>query len=427
MSSILSAISGHFSKSLILGTVLPVAVFVILSLIFVAPLLPVDWLFLKPLEVLDTQWKVIAISFLVLVLSGVLYNLNVTLTRLFEGYPWKDSLLGKLRTCRYQAEFDAAQARWMGMRTLLRVLSPSDLRYEKIKDKWNDFGRALNNEFPSLRSLVLPTRLGNVIRSFEDYPYRQYGIRAITLWPRLIGKIDKDYAAAIDDAKTSLDFMLNGSFLSGATALAILCLGLIYPSNLASLSSIILWVLEIILFAVTARLLYLASIGRASAWGAMIRGAFDLYRWDLLKQLGYRRVPATMAEERELWDNISVRMIVGDSPRLRLAEYSGRATFARGEPYVVDLETSRGASLPDTSGAITFTLGVKNVDEQGRTARRVVVMDTLPNGFDYEWGSANANGRRVEIDGANPYRFKIGDLSPNQEVMVTYRAIPRNG
>ena len=93
---------------------------------------------------------------------------------------------------------------------------------------------------------------------------------------------------------------------------------------------------------------------------------------------------------------------------------------------MVDLQTSRGASLPDTSGTITFTLVVKNVDEQGRTARRVVVTDTLPDGFDYEWGSANANGQRVEIEGANPYRFKIGDLSPNQEAMVNYRAIPRN-
>jgi uncharacterized repeat protein (TIGR01451 family) len=406
-----------------MGAALPAALFIILCLIFVVPLLPADWLLLSRLEVLDTEWRIVAISLLVLVLSGALYNLNVTLTRFFEGYPWKDSWLGRQRVRTYQARFDAAKARWLGLRSLLRVLGASDPRYEKIKAKWNEFGRSLNNEFPEQRDLVLPTQLGNVIRSFEDYPHRQYGIRAITLWPRLVAKVDKDYAAAIDDAKTSLDFMLNGSFLSGVTAVALLVLGLLYPSNLSSLSSLIIWVIEIGLFGVTAWLLYLASIGRASAWGATVRAAFDLYRWDLLKQLGYRRVPATMAEERELWENISVRMIVGETPRLRLPEYSVRATFARGEPYVVELETSRGITVSGTGGPVTFMVAVKNVDPQGRTAKRVVVTDTLPGGFYYEWGSASVNGNAVQTNGANPHRFELGDIRADQQVLLTYRAI----
>ncbi|HEY9502806.1 MAG TPA: hypothetical protein VIR01_14320, partial [Pyrinomonadaceae bacterium] len=109
MSSILSAISGHFSRSLMMGAALPAALFIILCLIFVVPLLPADWLLLSRLEVLDTEWRIVAISLLVLVLSGALYNLNVTLTRFFEGYPWKDSWLGRQRVRTYQARFDAAK------------------------------------------------------------------------------------------------------------------------------------------------------------------------------------------------------------------------------------------------------------------------------------------------------------------------------
>jgi hypothetical protein len=77
-----------------------------------------------------------------------------------------------------------------------------------------DAGRRLNEEFPIERTSVLPTRLGNVIRSFEDYPERQYGMDGVTLWPRLVAKINKDHATVIEDAKITFDFLLNSAVLS---------------------------------------------------------------------------------------------------------------------------------------------------------------------------------------------------------------------
>jgi len=49
MTSILSSISGQFSKSLILGTLLPVVLFLILGMVFVIPLFPYEWHFLNQL------------------------------------------------------------------------------------------------------------------------------------------------------------------------------------------------------------------------------------------------------------------------------------------------------------------------------------------------------------------------------------------
>jgi uncharacterized repeat protein (TIGR01451 family) len=426
MTNILSAISGQFSKSLLLGTFLPVVVFVILGLLFVAPLVPTDWPLLSPLAALDPQWKLIVILFTMIVLSGLLYNLNIPLIRFYEGYPWQAAWIGVWRKAHYQAKFDAAQAHWRGLRTLLYAVqgqSPKDERIPGIIQKWKAAGEQVNTEFPKERASVLPTRLGNAIRSFEGYADRQYGIAAITLWPRLIAKIDKDYAAMMDDAKVSLDFMLNCSFLSGALALMILIVGLIYPAPLASPRLWTPWLIEVMIFAVLTYLFYLWAIPCAVAWGSTVKGAFDLYRWDLLKQLGYKRVPATMAEERSLWDDISLQMIYGDSPRIRWAEYALTPTYARGEPYTLDLTAARGVNLPDPSGVVKVTLQITNVSN--KTAKRVVVTDTLPDGLDYEWDSASVGAAKVAVVGANPYHFEVGDLDSGQAVTLTYRAIPR--
>jgi uncharacterized repeat protein (TIGR01451 family) len=227
----------------------------------------------------------------------------------------------------------------------------------------------------------------------------------------------------MDDAKVSLDFMLNCSFLSGALALMILIVGLIYPAPLASPRLWTPWLIEVMIFAVLTYLFYLWAIPCAVAWGSTVKGAFDLYRWDLLKQLGYKRVPATMAEERSLWDDISLQMIYGDSPRIRWAEYALTPTYARGEPYTLDLTAARGVNLPDPSGVVKVTLQITNVSN--KTAKRVVVTDTLPDGLDYEWDSASVGAAKVAVVGANPYHFEVGDLDSGQAVTLTYRAIPR--
>jgi hypothetical protein len=410
MISILSTISGQFAKSLILGAFFPAVVFVILALILAVPLFPSDGALLKPLETIDTQWRLITIFFTIIVLSGLLYNLNIPIIRFYEGYLWQNSWIGRRRTGHYQAQFRAVHARRQGMRTLLRAIR-NDNRYEesykKVLDEWNRIGRAVNNEFPIDEGSVLPTRLGNVIRSFEDYPRRQYGISAITLWPRFVAKIDKDYAKAIDDTKVSLDFTLNSSVLSAALALAILLFGLLYPTRLSLPHFCVPWMAEIIVFAGLGYWFYLLSIGRAGAWGVMVKGVFDLYRWALLEQLGHKRVPTTMAEERALWKDISLQLIYGDKPpagpRVGYVLTSPPSTFARSEDSQdISLEITRGIRPPN-----------------------VVVTDTLPDDFDYEWDSARINGECVQVTGLNPYQFLVGDMESGAEVILAYRAVPR--
>lgn len=472
MTSILSTISGYFSKSLILGTFMPVAVFVILALL--VPFFPDGFLLFRPLEQLETQWKVVAISFIIILISGMIYNLNIPIIRLYEGYVWKDSLIGQIRTRHYQSKFDAVTSRDKRMAALLLAMDPDTAStayqqiiraeiveklgilcphlpalasegtrtathstpddqwirlYSAILDEWNFNKRRVNSEFPGERSLVLPTRLGNVIRSYEYYPEREYKIDSITLWPRLIACIDKEYAVSIDDAKISFDFMINSSALSAMMVLLLLIAGLAYPAHLASASLFWQWLIEIISFALASYIFYFLSIYRAGAWGDMVKSAFDLYRWKLLDQLGYKQELKSKDEERSLWDAISLQMILGDRQSgPRITGYASEppsvepATFARCVPSDVQLELTRGIRSRSYDGALKIILRVENVDDKGRIARDVVLTDTPPEGFEYEWGSARVDGELIDVSGINPYRFEIGHLRPQAQSILTYWA-----
>jgi hypothetical protein len=434
MTAILSSISGQFSKALFLGAFFPSVVFVILGMIFALPLFPAEFGLLKPLEALGVEWKVVFLIFLTLVISGLLYNLNISIIRLYEGYPWKDSWIGSYFLPRQRTRFKAAQARHAGLPDVISYLEAragADAEdVQTVEDMRPRVGQQVNYAFPDEEALVLPTRLGNTIRSFEVYPARQYGMSSIALWPRLVAKVDKDYAAAIDEAKTSFDFMINSSVLSAALASVILTTGLSNPSSLGSTADWLRWALEVVVFLAFAYLLYRGSIGRASAWGSMVKGAFDLYRWDLLKQLGYQHVPKTVPQERSLWGNISRRTIYGDPPKEkgRLPDYAAAEAYARGTPAGVRLKVGRGLAEPDAKGKVVVTVRVENPDKH-RPVTTLVVTDTTAKEAAYLWNSARVDGQVVPVSGTNPYHFHLGERSipPLGELLLTYIAVPRKG
>ena len=435
MTSILSSISGQFSKSLILGTLLPVVLFLILGTLAVVPLFPYDWQLFKQLVALDSQ-AVVVFTFATVVLSGLLYSFNNAIRGYYEGYPWKDTWVGQWRIRHWQATLQdkkSMMARTLKLRNELMQRGSEEHRelLETMEEKRYRVGRELNDDFPHLSSLVRPTRLGNVIRSSETYPLSRYNMDSIALWPRLRAKVDKDYAAALDDAKTPLDFIINISVLSAALALLTLLVGLYYPVPLASRRGGIVWGLEVLFFTLLSYLAYLLAIIQTRQWGEMYRGAFDLYRGDLLKQFGYKRTPSNMVEERALWGDIGRQIIYGDPPTIlddppitTPAEYATVNTVAYGRlgdaPHAAVLQTTRGVSPGSKVGVIVVTLRVKNLDGQQRRLRRVVVRDALPDGYEYLWNSAKSAGEQVAVSGANPYYFEVGDLAYNAEKRLTY-------
>jgi hypothetical protein len=296
-------------------------------------------------------------------------------------------------------------------------------------------GLIVNREYPA-RGSVLPTKLGNVIRSFENYPQRQYKMAGITLYPRLVAIVDKDYLAQIDNAKSSFDFTINCSVLSAVLALSILVAGLVYPIPFSATEPGIFWLIKIAFFFFLSWGFYLSSIGRASEWGDLVKGAFDLYRWKLLAQLGFRRRPETMEAERDLWEAISAQMIFGDRPKMRPLEYVSPTPFARGAPRSAKLEITRGLSKTETKDILDVTVQIKNTDSHERIVKNVRLTDTIPEGASYVWTSGKiahkpfsndgdqvSPWRSAVVTGANPYQFSIGNLDYGDEVLVSYQIL----
>ncbi|HEV2833757.1 MAG TPA: hypothetical protein VGW58_00495 [Pyrinomonadaceae bacterium] len=485
MTSILSSISGYFSKSLILGTFLPVAIFTMLALILFVPYLPPDIVISSPLEGWEKEWRVIGISFVVIVVSGLIYNLNIPILRLYEGYPWRSSLIGSWLRRRERAKFDSAQLRLDAMRAALRAMegavkgNPANTTFisevmdnwrglvrqrtgdgltksrwfqswresleraqgEEITAQWQAIDQELRSEFslyrfelkhayPDKRALIMPTRLGNVIRSFEYYSQREYGIDSNQIWPRLAAVIPEDYAISIDDTKTTFDFMMNCSLLSAVLSFCVLIAGLVYPAPFVSPAMALWWLLKIVALVVLSYFFYRLSINRAHAWGLLVKSAFDLFRWDLLKKLGYAQIPKQRKDERALWTEISRQAIFGDRFDKKSLAYSEPAPAPDVYPTVrsssarARFEITRGVKAGNNGDSLVVYVRVKNADSA--TANGITVWDRLSDDLDFEWDSARLDSEKVHTSGINPYQFHIGNLVANREAILTYGAIKKD-
>ena len=220
---------------------------------------------------------------------------NRDLYRALEGY-------GKLNPLRVFRRFELAY-----YRQLNKEIDKLDNAYYEHLEAGTDLPESLKTKrlrlmierserFPDRESLILPTPFGNTLRAFESYPRVMYGLETIDGWSRLLAVIPTDYRNLIDSAKAQVDFWVNLFFLSLILVIASLSLIGIYR-NLPPL-----WLLAIIV------IILLISPWRARRlaveWGDFVKGAFDVYRFNLLDSLSIKR-PETRKEEFETWKNLA--------------------------------------------------------------------------------------------------------------------------
>lgn len=425
MSTIFSTVSGQFTKYLILGTLLPVAIFAALGLMFGQAVTPTSLPLVQALETLDKQWFTIAVIALTVVMSGLLYNLNTPIIRLYEGYPWRGSRIGKWRVERIQTRLDEASQLRDRLKIALDILKKNQADPNvaaQLQLRRTRVSVLTRSGLPS-RNQILPTSLGNAIKSFEEYPFLQYGMDAVTLWPRIVAVASKEYLTGIDDAKTSLNFFLNSSFLSAITSAVLLLVGLAFKRPFANDLTFTLWALEVVGLAVASWLFYRSSVGRATAWGELVKGTFDLYRWDLLKQLGYSQKPRTRQLEREIWTEISQQIVYRDppdSPPLPYEEAINDETVqVQTTPAGIQIRIAYGMKKSTFSGDINLICQITNLDSM--KADGLVLRLKPKSGWDFVWGSASLLRDRSTgspIVSSN-LQFDLGSLDPQREVVFT--------
>lgn len=422
MTSLLTSISGQFGRAVVLGILFPVLIVSILNDLITVPLLsfgPALQAQLSRIATGEDKWAAVFLIFVVVVVSGFLYNLNIPIIRLYEGYSWKESWLGQLWSWRKKKLFQRVGPLRLSLRYLrrqLRAVDPNNTLLQEMQVEQNDLGRFINSELPDREDLILPTRFGNVIRCFERYSDVAYGMDAIVLWPRLVAKIETGFASTIDEAKTSVDFMVNSSFLCGLSGLTVALIGLLtrLPWSFASVTH---WAWRSALFLGLAIVFYAFAIGRAKAWGAQVKSAFDLYRSDLLKSLGYQQQPLTYFEEKALWRRISVQLLYADS-REKPLPYKAAPTRVSASPIGIQLEINRKVVPAVVSGSLGVEITIENKDQAPTDF--VVLSETIPDGYKFMADSVRVSVGDLALVNVAPPEMKLSGIAPSSRINVTY-------
>jgi hypothetical protein len=123
---------------------------------------------------------------------------------------------------------------------------------------------------------MYPTRLGNLLASFETYPTVKYGLDGVFFWPRLWVSIDKDLREELDSAQAVVD----GAIYTCA-CLLILAFTFISYSLLSWPSINFRWIGVAVSSIAGSRLLYLMSLPRYEQYGELFSAVFDQYRLKL--------------------------------------------------------------------------------------------------------------------------------------------------
>lgn len=180
-------------------------------------------------------------------------------------------------------------------------------------------------EYPSEAKLILPTRLGNRLRAAESYPGRAYGIDAVFWWPRLMPLLPQVLLEGIADALTPFLALLNLATL----------LVVVSAAGAAYLwwSQAYHWLLPLGVLiggVLLACLSYEGAVAQTSGYSQLLRAAFDLHRFDLLKAL-HIPLPGTPEEEKVLWGQLTGWLYMWNDGAAQAVRYEHKKDDQRAE------------------------------------------------------------------------------------------------
>jgi hypothetical protein len=148
----------------------------------------------------------------------------------------------------------------------------------------------------------MPTRLGDILRTGEDYARERYGLDPIVLWPRLFPHLGESLREALGATQEQLDLALRLATLSliyGVAGSVGAALNRAWPVLWWTLPALpIAWVLW--------RSAHQIAIG----YTGLLRSGFDLHRFDVYDDLHWPK-PATPENEREQGVELTLYLLDG--------------------------------------------------------------------------------------------------------------------
>lgn len=339
------------------STLIPAMVFTGILLFTISPIIP-------PLLMRILPQPVILFLLLSLVVAFSLSGLNIFLFKIIEGYLF----LERFPFIKKRQELKASKLKDQ------IVTLQSELN--KLVEAWevresNGFF-ALQNElydlvayyelnFPPDLEKIVSTRFGNILRASEYYSGQRYGIDAVTIWPRLFQVIPRSYQQKIEQSSNGLGSLVYCVFLSFFSSIIFVNASLyqFYLFNLSVKGLFPVYFIPVdfsvagqaiysqrswlflglsLIMILLCFLFYSASLPVARMYGILIRGAFDLFRFDLLKQLNIE-IPRDSYEEYDLWAKISESFAVGDTIGPLFFDYHSKGKHgALGDAVEINLD-----------------------------------------------------------------------------------------
>jgi hypothetical protein len=313
-SAFLGELKGYFGKAFMLAVWLPVFVCVSAGLVVV----------LVGHNALGSAWKqwlelkiegqgVLAVAFLMAItlVAFIIHYLQVPISRLYEGY-WDDwpilRRLGQWKRKRYANQLTALDERLDALAEQIPTLEQDEKPAGDLRAELNRLSarRLLYFPPPGDAAQIMPTRLGNIYKVAELYPYRRYGIDAVIVWPRLREVLPENFVGRLQEMKIAVDFLL----LFGLLTMGFAIITVLYLlTRSADWSLIIVCALGLPLGCLS----YRAALASAQTYAELIKVAFDLYRHPLLKSLGLP-FPPTLSAEQKLWRDLSTFIFRGILP-----------------------------------------------------------------------------------------------------------------
>jgi hypothetical protein len=253
--------------------------------------------------------------------SILLTAFNRPIIRLLEGYgklnPFRIFLGSQKRKFKAQAKPRLKELKNV-LNARRRGLSETD-QFDEL-DVWR-----ATRDFPESLDLVLPTRLGNVMRAYERYSGVVYEIEAIVLWSRLLMIIPEKARERIQEVEGLFHFSINMLLASLITLVTwgAMITSALYHGGLSGFENIISWpmILVLVLTGFVAWFNWWRLPDAALQRGEQVKSTFDLYRGELADALGLD-LPASEAEERRMWRLVSRRMLLRVSDD-RLPDHKG--------------------------------------------------------------------------------------------------------
>jgi hypothetical protein len=298
---------------------------------------------LKSLTARINHWSLVGAVWLIvatLLVALFLHPLQFAMTQLLEGY-WGSSSIAigamKLRIVHYRKRQRQSKDQINQHKNSLQVRSDQLLRKRFIgpkrqgaafedddPDEWNDEKRKrertglLDNEpgdqlivhvvsrdaaerrlgrYPQERSRVMPTRLGNALRGFEDAAGSQYGLDAILTAPYFLLIAPDEHTRYVRDSRQQMDTTIS------------LCI----VSFLATIIAVVflltdgLWLLVSLVPYALAYVAYRGAVEAAYEYATAVTTVIDLNRFQLY---GILRIDAPRDTEEERAANMRLMTLL---------------------------------------------------------------------------------------------------------------------